>query len=88
MQEFFCSHPELMPTGWNQPKPVPTKMVGPCEHAQTCPVCGYGWGSSPPSCWTIDGNTESGWKPTIQALYAEAGRRAEGEYLEKRWLQQ
>ena len=49
-QEFWCSHPELLPSQWDQPKPPPAKMIGPCEHNQGCPVCGWGWGCSPDPC--------------------------------------
>ena len=46
----MCGHPELRPTNWNQPKSPPAEMTGRCEHNQTCPVCGFGWGSWPCPC--------------------------------------
>ena len=48
----ICYHPELRPTGWNQPKPEPCEMILTCECGanQMCPVCGYGFGSYPCPC--------------------------------------
>ena len=48
----MCSHPLLVPTMWNQPKPEPARMSGACEHNMSCPVCGYGWGMAPDFCDT------------------------------------
>ena len=46
----ICGHPELMPNAWNQSKPEACRTVGRCPvHDYTCPVCGFGVGSSP-SC--------------------------------------
>lgn len=46
----MCYHPELMPTGWNQPRPEPARSIGECPiHNYICPVCGFGAGSLP-SC--------------------------------------
>ena len=45
---LMCGHPELRPTGWNRPKPEAVRTVGGCPiHNYTCPVCGFGVGSSP-----------------------------------------
>ena len=45
----MCSHPELMPNMWNQPKPEPARTVGSCPiHDYGCPVCGFGVGCDPP----------------------------------------
>ena len=53
----ICYHPELRPTGWNQPKPEPCVMILTCDCGanQICPVCGYGFGSYPCPC-TIEQN--------------------------------
>jgi len=45
-----CNHPELFPTQWGQQKPEPCEMVGCCEKNQSCPVCGWGFGSYPCDC--------------------------------------
>jgi len=46
-----CSHPELFPTRWNQPRPVPyTGVTCDCGMNFTCPVCGYGHGCYPCEC--------------------------------------
>ena len=51
MKEFeMCYHPEMVPAAWNQPKPPPVRMVGPCEHNAGCPVCGWGHGCAPDPC--------------------------------------
>ena len=36
----ICYHPELRPTGWNQPKPEPCEMILTCDCGanQMCPV--------------------------------------------------
>lgn len=48
---MLCYHPELIPLGgWNQPGLEPTAMIGPCEHHQSCPTCGFGWGCAPDPC--------------------------------------
>lgn len=47
-----CRHPEMRPTAWNQPRPPPAQMVGPCIHVQSCPVCGSGFASFPCPCTT------------------------------------
>lgn len=49
-RKHFCSHPLLHPTMWDQPRPEPVEMVGCCDSNQTCPVCGFGWGSYPCEC--------------------------------------
>jgi len=48
----MCSHPELVPTRWNQPRPEPCRMVAHCECGEnaSCPVCGFGHGSYPCKC--------------------------------------
>ncbi len=46
----YCSHPELWPASWDEPKPLPVQMVGPCKHNLICPVCGFGWGCWPDPC--------------------------------------
>jgi hypothetical protein len=47
----MCSHPELIPTQWNQPKPEPCEMnVCTCGKNATCPVCGHGFGCYPCDC--------------------------------------
>ena len=48
----ICYHPELRPTGWNQPKPEPCEMILTCDCGanQMCPVCGYGFGNYPCPC--------------------------------------
>ena len=53
----ICYHPELRPTGWNQPKPEPCEMILTCDCGanQICPVCGYGFGNYPCPC-TIELN--------------------------------
>ena len=45
-----CSHPNLIPTQWNQQRPEPCEMVGCCEKNQSCPVCGFGFGTYPCDC--------------------------------------
>jgi len=46
----MCTHPELYPTQWDQPKPLPTHVIGKCKHNYQCPICGFGVGSYPCSC--------------------------------------
>jgi hypothetical protein len=48
-QRRVCTHPELRPFEWNQPKPPPTEYYG-CEHTAICPTCGYGFGCIPDPC--------------------------------------
>jgi hypothetical protein len=45
-QSVTCTHPELRPTDWNQPKPEDWHGFT-CECGQNwcCPVCGYGQGA-------------------------------------------
>lgn len=51
VKKEMCSHPMLVPTQWNQPKPEPAEMVGcACGMNMSCPVCGYGRGASPCDC--------------------------------------
>lgn len=50
MNKILCNHPEMIPTQWNQSKPEPVEMIGPCEHNMICPICGWGWGCSPDPC--------------------------------------
>ncbi|MBA7626617.1 hypothetical protein ES703_34071 [subsurface metagenome] len=46
----MCSHPELWPTMFEQPKPGPVRTIGRCPlHDYTCPLCGFGIGCAP-SC--------------------------------------
>ena len=45
-----CSHPELLPTRWNQERPEAAAMTGSCKHNMICPVCGSGWGCAPDPC--------------------------------------
>lgn len=47
----ICYHPELVPILWEQKRPGPAKMHC-CDCGQNCicPVCGWGWGSSPCDC--------------------------------------
>lgn len=48
---MMCSHPELVPTQWNQPKPESAKMtMCGCGRNASCPVCSYGWGAYPCDC--------------------------------------
>ena len=53
----ICYHPNLVPTKWNQSEPEPCEMliVCDCGNNQICPVCGYGFGSYPCSCQSIEG---------------------------------
>ena len=47
-----CTHPNLRPTEWNQPKPKPwTGETCDCGSNWTCPVCGYGEGMYPCKCY-------------------------------------
>lgn len=46
----MCSHPELIPTQWDQPRPEPARTIGGCPvHDYICPICGFGV-SCAPSC--------------------------------------
>ena len=41
----MCSHPEMIPTQWNQSKSKPCRTIGSCPiHNYICPICGYGRG--------------------------------------------
>lgn len=43
----ICSHPEWIPTRWNQDKPEPSIVVGRSKFNYACPICGFGIGSYP-----------------------------------------
>ena len=58
-REVSCSHPNLHPTQWNQPKPE-TWHGFTCECGQNwcCPVCGYGQVSYPCACNRVRNSLE------------------------------
>lgn len=47
----ICSHPEAIPTRWNEPKPEPYAVpTCDCGLNWSCPVCGFGQSSWPCMC--------------------------------------
>ena len=56
-EPMMCGHPELY-SMWGQEKPKPVRMVGPCQHDMTCPMCKWGWGCAPDPCIRLQENDE------------------------------
>jgi hypothetical protein len=48
-QPAICYHPEWFLGN----RPAPVEMIGLCEHNQSCPICGHGWGCTPDPCELI-----------------------------------
>ena len=56
LEGHMCSHPDMIPTQWDQPRPKPCRMIISCRcgENQHCPVCSWGRGSYPCSCTRKD----------------------------------
>ena len=68
-----CSHPELRPTHWDQPRPAPMKMVAcDCGLNASCPICGYGWGAYPCNC------NKAAWSPKCTTQFEDGGNDTGG----------
>src|ERR1035437_920523 len=52
MKPTICTHPNLVPTQWNQIKPEPCEMIQQCNCGgnEICPVCNFGHGQKPCPC--------------------------------------